>query len=385
MQAPPASSLASQTSFVYDALRPNQIRLLKIDSLVAVTDFWQPPQPLHCNLYTVNLAQAPPYIALSYRWDGHDKVVHINGRDLKIKSNLYDFLCYFRRDAANSEDTYIWVDQICIDQLNLDERNQQVRFMSEIYKNCTFVTAWLGQDGDTRVAAKNFLEAKSKYHLLVLLDNPYFHRLWIVQEVLLAPRVRVLCGKTWLEFGVMLHSAAENDYWVTPHVRSVAPFLIWDSLMGRDSRTLGQCLERYSGNLSQDPRDKVYGLLGLVKENERPEVDYNKTVAEVYIDALRIIWNSPEEHTWQNFIKLATTLGQKMGLSDKQQDHVANYRESIDRSGVRPTWFESGIEWLAHLAQLGQHESEDEDSNEDEQEESEDEQEYEEQEEYIEE
>jgi hypothetical protein len=346
VQARPASSLASKTNYVYKALRPNQIRLLKLDSSAIVTDFWQPP---HCNLHTVNLAQAPPYIALSYRWDGHDKIVRIDGRDLKIKSNLYNFLCYFRRDAAVSKDTYIWVDQICIDQLNLDERNQQVRFMSEIYKNCTFVTAWLGQDTDTRVAAQNFLQAKTRNDLLVLLNNHYFNRLWIVQEVLLAPKVRVLCGETWLEFHDMLDVAAEDNYWVTPHVRSVATILIWDSLMGRESRTLGNCLERYSGNLTQDPRDKIYGLLGLVEEHERPEADYNKTVAEVYVDALEIIWKSPVAYSQKSFLKLVDTLSRNMGFNPQQRHYVTISCNMIGSSGPQSEWFEWNRRWLTYL------------------------------------
>lgn len=239
-QASPATSLVSSPSSIYDILGPNQIRLLRLDFGLAVTDLWQ--------LETVDLAHAPPYIALSYRWDDDDTVVRINGRALQIKLNLYHSLRYFRRFAAVSWTNYIWVDQICINQLNLDKRNQQFRFMSEIYKNCTFVTAWLGQDAVTQRAAQNFLHAKSRHNLLVLLNNPYFNRLWIVQEVLLAPEVRILCGETWLGFRDMLDVAAEDNYRVRPHVHGVAPFLIWDSLNCRESRSLGTCLERYSGN-----------------------------------------------------------------------------------------------------------------------------------------
>jgi hypothetical protein len=39
----------------------------------------------------------------------------------------------------------------------------------------------------------------------------------------------------------------------------------------------------------EDPRNKVYGLLGLADQQERPEVDYSKPLYEVYIDAVRAI------------------------------------------------------------------------------------------------
>jgi hypothetical protein len=39
---------------------------------------------------------------------------------------------------------YFWVDQICIDQTNTDERIQQVRLMSTIYRHCSSITIWLG-------------------------------------------------------------------------------------------------------------------------------------------------------------------------------------------------------------------------------------------------
>jgi hypothetical protein len=42
----------------------------------------------------------------------------------------------------------LWVDAICIDQSNIEERNHQVKLMDLIYKNAKIVFMWLGEEAD---------------------------------------------------------------------------------------------------------------------------------------------------------------------------------------------------------------------------------------------
>ena len=42
----------------------------------------------------------------------------------------------------------LWVDQICINQDDLQEKNQQVAMMGTIYQRAWTTLAWLGEDAD---------------------------------------------------------------------------------------------------------------------------------------------------------------------------------------------------------------------------------------------
>lgn len=73
----------------------------------------------------------PHYEALSYVWGSkkHRKTIYIGKSDratLRITKNLYEALCELR---YSEEDRVMWIDALCIDQANTDEK---VRTILEI-------------------------------------------------------------------------------------------------------------------------------------------------------------------------------------------------------------------------------------------------------------
>jgi hypothetical protein len=160
--------------------------------------------------------------------------IFINGNDFYIYNNLCDFLTLQSTDAGICRDTYLWVDQICIDQLNIEERNHQVNLMSKIYQLATRTIVWLGLPGRgnamgggvaskvtsairelvltsqslTRIAIpveKFIAPAELNSAADVLCRHPlgiirllgsadFWKRLWIIQEVLLSKHVVLQCG-----------------------------------------------------------------------------------------------------------------------------------------------------------------------------------------------
>lgn len=102
------------------------------------------------------------------------------------------FRLHDRNESAT--DRYIWIDQVCIDQSNMDERNHQVRLMSIIYERAAFVVVWLDNTSHLRPEEAPWL-SKHDFHRRIL-ANRYFCRLWIVQEILLSSHIYVLCGNT---------------------------------------------------------------------------------------------------------------------------------------------------------------------------------------------
>ena len=88
--------------------------------------------PTTCTLDTVSLADHPRYTALSYVWgDANDRLpIHVDGLLFSATKNLALALQYIRKA---DQDQVLWVDAICINQADIDERNNQVSLMGTLY------------------------------------------------------------------------------------------------------------------------------------------------------------------------------------------------------------------------------------------------------------
>jgi hypothetical protein len=56
------------------------------------------------------------------------------------------------------EDILVWVDALCIDQQNKDERATQVRLMGQIYSGAVTVAIWIGPEYEDSALAMQLLE-----------------------------------------------------------------------------------------------------------------------------------------------------------------------------------------------------------------------------------
>ncbi|KAF2820169.1 HET-domain-containing protein, partial [Ophiobolus disseminans] len=186
MSSPDYSS--PETPYSYQPLHPKppQIRLL---SLAPTSG------PIHCEISTFDLASAPPYKALSYVWGAPTPAcsIYINDQPLPVRENLFRFFEAYR-DVRKRQpsDRHLWIDQVCINQGDVGERSSQVQMMSDIYTRAESVVVWLGHgDESAYAAAQRFRDQRDTHALSVVLNNPYFSRMWIVQEFLLARRIRI--------------------------------------------------------------------------------------------------------------------------------------------------------------------------------------------------
>jgi hypothetical protein len=97
-----------------------------------------------CDLRIVDLDEKPEYEALSYVWgetkDGKNIVV--SGHPVVVTSNLYDALVRLRLPTKKRT---LWVDQLCINQWDINEKATQVALMRDIYRSCTHCILWLGE------------------------------------------------------------------------------------------------------------------------------------------------------------------------------------------------------------------------------------------------
>jgi hypothetical protein len=155
---------------------------------------------IQCELFKYSLQgsgkRPHPYEALSYTWGSLGKIrsISINKQNVPITVNLHAALSSLR---DHSLERIIWVDAICIDQNNLEEKGRQVQLMAKIYSQATRVLVWLGETADDSdkalegicVAAEkestDSLNDKTvQQAILVLLQRPWFRRIWVREETL---------------------------------------------------------------------------------------------------------------------------------------------------------------------------------------------------------
>jgi hypothetical protein len=139
---PLSSAKKGLTAQIYKSLdsKRREIRLIVIESSYS----WH--SSIKCNLRVVSLSNNPRYEALSYVWgDAKDTLpISLARKEFMVTRNLEHGLRLLRSRGIE----FAWVDAICIDQDNLEERKEQVGIMSDNYSKATNVVVWLGSDDD---------------------------------------------------------------------------------------------------------------------------------------------------------------------------------------------------------------------------------------------
>lgn len=200
----PIPTFESSSSYSFSPLvEDGEIRLL---TLLAA----ERGSKVSCKLSHANLHENPKFKALSYAWgDPKDQCeILLHDQSHLVTRNLEVALQHLR-DAK--EDIVLWVDAVCINQRNTEERNTQVRMMGRIYQCASQVLAWLGEEAeDSGEAIDLMLEFVSVVQSIPddadlltpqMLNNagfdagkkawgafwklwqrPYWKRIWIIQE-----------------------------------------------------------------------------------------------------------------------------------------------------------------------------------------------------------
>jgi hypothetical protein len=297
---------------------------------------------------------AIPYEALSYCWGDATTLRPIvcNDAVILVTASLYQAL---ERLHIPGEPRILWVDALCINQADLAEKNWQVRMMSEIYKNATRVLAYLGEDMEQSEYLDKFIlrlsEAKddmikkedndssylapeviSDYRKAVgtgltdifnfslitsmqlLLLRDWFNRVWIIQEITLAKDAILLCGNWEIPWTRLLEAfeALENNLLAGKNIVDIGINRLERLCWSRDnvsSATLAELLFRHRGSGASNSRDHVYALVGLATDVQDFEIDYTKSVSQVYIDTAGQILSSSHRLTLLNFVCNATRAG----------------------------------------------------------------------------
>ena len=280
------------------------------------------------------------YDALSYTWGTEDPVQKIiirtpqeastgtgksrlqsfvTGTIIKkrvyVRPNLEDALRQFR---DTQEDVLLWIDALCINQSDQEEKSRQVARMAEIYSRARDVLIWLGKEYNASSTAMEFIpkildldksdalliskESSRKQWIALadLLKREWFNRRWVVQELVLAKNRYLYCGDrslNWSDFEraisfftnridnivAMFTNSAENrqNTKILVDVK-LAGATALVQIMNDDFRWDEERLERVSSLESlvaslpmfesTDPRDTIYALLSIAADTQNWDV-----------------------------------------------------------------------------------------------------------------
>jgi hypothetical protein len=183
-----------------------EIRLVKLEPS-------GPFEPTKCTLRTYVLGDDPPiYTALSYSWGPKERFneIELNGCSFPVGRSLWSML-YRTQQQLDYKNALIWIDALCINQEDTRERNHQVQLMRQIYSNASLVWVWLGEGDNNSDLAMRYIKRREPLEhsnanfsklwnsqkasaVLQLCERAYWTRIWIVQEVMLAKEIVVMCG-----------------------------------------------------------------------------------------------------------------------------------------------------------------------------------------------
>ncbi|KAK4167930.1 heterokaryon incompatibility protein-domain-containing protein [Cladorrhinum sp. PSN259] len=261
-----------------DRLADTEFRLLRLDPVIS-TDV---NRPIHVILEAHNDDMYPEYETLSYTWGGEDNDVSLCRPiyvgpywDVLLQTkNCWDMLQYLQLSSQKCH-RYFWIDAICINQSDDLERNLQIAKMGQLYKYSTRTVIWLGKDvaklpvpgkyprrrflDEISVigAGNQLVRADGRVDLRLLLQRRYFSRVWVIQELLLSrdlvipfDNMEILAGAPSIEV-------------VSGWERTAAQWIRY-STRGRSlNLDIKQLMAATARSQASDPRDKVFGLLGL--------------------------------------------------------------------------------------------------------------------------
>jgi hypothetical protein len=293
-----------------------QIRLLTLEPSGSWTS------PINCRLTHCNLDPTlRRFEALSYTWEGGQNTISIflDGQRRLVTPNLEAFLRH-RREAQDP--VILWVDAICINQEDNQEKNSQVKLMNVIYLIAERIMVWLGRaEDDSDLAMEELLSLGTgspygKIHILTgptltaiqkLLNRGWWYRMWIIQEIFWGGagtklgNMRIRCGHKELWWTTLVIAAARmqshkddqrqyfpgiDNIFTLENLRHHAGDMV---KVEADENLVFDLVSEYRHFQSTDPRDKIFALLGVVVGQHRRafskiKIDYSASVQKIYKD-----------------------------------------------------------------------------------------------------
>jgi hypothetical protein len=190
-------------------------------------------QEVSCELVSSDLEELPNYKALSYVWGDSTSTrnIYIEGKPYRVTKNCYAALACLRRQSTQMT---LWIDAICINQGDPEEKNHQLKIMVDIYAEAEETLIWMGFNNTPWMevssleklryveklvvttiidltSSSDLKDSKARYNailiepaesdvllvwetLIAIFRHPWWTRLWVHQELAAAQKATVVVG-----------------------------------------------------------------------------------------------------------------------------------------------------------------------------------------------
>ncbi|KLO81316.1 uncharacterized protein Y057_8160 [Fusarium fujikuroi] len=227
---------------------------------------------LECELVNAELSWRTRFEALSYAW-GDDTTKHelkCSGHNIGVMANLHDALLDLRLPTQRR---VLWIDALCINQADNDEKSKQIRLMHEIYSQAQEVLIYLGRSdvsvhgaiesmrwldwklmplyvrqfllssniGMASFFVERWVKMKPINHqdfswdpIINLLRRPWFQRTWVIQEAVIPKHAKVICGGQSIAWAKVLRIVDAIRYYQSSVKRVPGYHLIYETISSVD-------------------------------------------------------------------------------------------------------------------------------------------------------
>ncbi|RDW77668.1 hypothetical protein BP6252_05721 [Coleophoma cylindrospora] len=369
----------------YKPLGENQIRLVKIQPATSERD------DVYCHLIPISRDSPLQYRALSYAWGPRSERdvgrIYLEGERHAVTRTLEIALRKLRRQ--DNQPFWIWVDALCINQDDHNEKREQVEKMRLIYEHAKEVSVWLGPEdassnGDlawklikqisgcprNSHALSDLVRSSRKEEfsaLTLFYRRDYFWRVWVVQEIACASKATVYYSSESIPWPVLVEvcdklsdvrgllrgsiyhdnptslfslmtGGPKNLAVLRASTKSTAP------LYGANAPSLFDLMSMHMGKSATDARDKVYGIVGISADRETfGSIDYDRSVQDTYIYTARHLIESTRS---LNVICIqqndTNVLGLPSWVPDWERRHLYPAHRPIGLRSRKPRFSTSG-------------------------------------------
>lgn len=311
MQPRDADMSSNPTSIYHPLPTPSSIRLLRLLKSEGSSGV-----RVKLDTFCLTDPACPPFFTVSYTWgEGFsNELISVNGCDKQVLRSLMpllQMLCSGSCPDFNLQEDWFWIDSICIDQANINERAAQVKLMGQLYRQAAQTIVWLGEETEDAKQGLDFILTLSQSRISLrqavkrhqkkvppeleghpgwkslerLLSNPWWRRVWTLQEFTIPARLKLYCGTksvSRLEFRRGLGSlelCGPTDAYINPQVwmtawnrRRISHW--YDNADTRHKMPLVSLMAFCGDYGATDSRDRIWALHSLAREEDRQMIGH---------------------------------------------------------------------------------------------------------------
>lgn len=246
------------------------------------------------------------FITISHRWNMDDKNININMLHKYKKINKLKQI--YRK---NNKLRYFWIDTICIDQNNNEEKESEIKNMKYYYKH-SLMTIILNDINNNIVKSLNMSilsfdnnEIQKLFKMIINsimietpLKNDWHKRCWTLQESILNENIIIFTG-IFLNLYSLKKIIYKTCFLYSYHNKLFE--LCFDMNNYKNSYKVGEVLKLMKNRKCSFPQDKIYSILGIIddKISKNIIIDYKLNIKEIYINLFQEA-NKVNDYSWLN-------------------------------------------------------------------------------------